>query len=77
MYKYPEVKDLSLKIIERLNKDNVRCVVLTKGVYPKLLTNTEKYGPNNEYGITLVSLDNNFKGRFEPYSAPYKERVSS
>jgi len=77
MYKYPEVKDLTLKIIERLNKDNIRCVVLTKGVYPKFLTSTEKYGPNNEYGITLVSLDNNFKDRFEPYSAPYKERVSS
>lgn len=77
MYKYPEVSDLSLKIIERLNKDNIRCVVLTKGLYPKDLINIDKYGKNNEYGITLVSLDNEFKKAFEPYSAPYEERIKS
>jgi DNA repair photolyase len=77
MYKYPEVGDLTLKIIERLNKDNIRCVVLTKGIYPKVLTNTKKYGENNEYGITLVSLDEDFKKRFEPYSTSYKDRIKS
>jgi DNA repair photolyase len=77
MYKYPEVADLTLKIIERLNKDNIRCTVLTKGIYPKVLVNTKKYGTNNEYGITLVSLNESFKKRFEPYSAPYKDRVKS
>lgn len=77
MYKYPEVADLTLKIIERLNRDNIRCTILTKGIYPKVLINTKKYGKNNEYGITLVSLDEEFKQRFEPYSAPYKERIKS
>jgi len=77
MYKYPKVTDLTLKIIERLNKDNIRCVVLTKGIYPKVLVNTEKYGENNEYGITIVSLDEGFKKRFEPYSATYKDRIKS
>lgn len=77
MYKYPEVSGLTLKIIERLNRDNIRCVILTKGIYPKILTNTKKYARNNEYGITVVSLDDNFKKRFEPYSAPYKERIKS
>jgi DNA repair photolyase len=77
MYKYPEVGDLTLKIIERLNKDNIRCVVLTKGIYAKVLVNTARYGKNNEYGITLVSLDDNFKQKIEPYSAPYKERIKS
>jgi len=77
MYKYPEVVDLTLKIIERLNKDNIRCTVLTKGIYPKVLVNTKKYGENNEYGITVVSLDERFKKRFEPYSAPYKDRIKS
>jgi len=77
MYKYPEVGDLTLKIIERLNKDNIRCVVLTKGIYPKALVDTKKYGDNNEYGVTLVSLDAGFKKRFEPYSAPYKDRIKS
>jgi DNA repair photolyase len=77
MYKQKEVSDLSLKIIERLNKDNIRCTVLTKGVYPEELADTEKYGKNNEYGITLVSLDKTFKERFEPFAAPYEERVKS
>lgn len=77
MYKYPEVTDLTLKIIERLNKDNIRCVVLTKGIYLKVLVDTKKYGKNNEYGITIVSLDGGFKKRFEPYSAPYKDRIKS
>ncbi len=42
MYKYKEVSDLTLKIIERLNKDNIRCMVLTKGIYPKTLKNIKK-----------------------------------
>jgi len=77
MYKYPEVADLTLKIIKRLNKDNIRCTVLTKGIYPKALEDIKKYGKNNEYGITLVSLDEGFKIRFEPYSAPYRDRIES
>lgn len=77
MYKYPEVAGLTLKIIERLNKDNIRCTVLTKGIYPKKLTDIEKYGQNNEYGITLISLNRSFKKRFEPYSAPYRERIKA
>lgn len=77
MYKYPGVADLTLKIIKRLNEDNIRCTVLTKGIYPKKIVNTEKYGRNNEYGITLVSLDKDFKKNFEPYSAPYKARIKS
>jgi len=77
MYKYLEVSNLTLKIIERLNKDNIPCTVLTKGILPKELKSTDKYGKNNEYGITLVSLDSNFKQRFEPFSAPYQERVNA
>ena len=61
MYGFPNVEDLTLKIIERLNKDNIKATVLTKGVYPKALINTKKYGANNEYGITLVSLNEDFK----------------
>ncbi|MBU0707227.1 radical SAM protein [Patescibacteria group bacterium] len=75
MYKYPEVKKLTLAILERLNKDNIRSVVLTKGVYPKVLKNTIKYGSNNEYGTTLISLNDDYKKRFEPYSAPFRSRI--
>jgi DNA repair photolyase len=77
MYKYSEVADLTLKIIERLNWDNIRCTVLTKGIYPKVLVDTNKYCENNEYGITIVSLNEEFKKKFEPYSAPYKDRIKS
>ncbi len=41
------------------------------------MVNTKKYGENNEYGITIVSLDEKFKKRFEPFSAPYRERIKS
>lgn len=75
MYKQNEVKDMTLKIIERLNKDNIKCTVLTKGILPKVLTNTTKYSKLNEYGITLVSLNNNFKKNFEKNSAPYFSRI--
>lgn len=75
MYRQKEVTDLTLKIIERLNRDNIRCTVLTKGVYPKELGSPEKYSKENVYGITLVSLDKNFKKRFEPFSAPFENRI--
>jgi len=77
MYRQKEVADLTLKIIERLNKEIIRCTVLTKGVYPKELTNTKKYSKENIYGITFVSLDKDFKKRFEPFSAPFKDRIKS
>lgn len=76
MYQQPEVIDLTLKIIERLNKDYIKCTVLTKGIYPKNLIN-KKYDLNNEYGITLVSLNNRFKKVFEPYSSPFEERIEA
>jgi len=77
MYGYKEVEDLTLKIIEKLNQNDIKCTVLTKGVYPEALADTEKYGENNEYGITLVSLDDTFKKNYEPFSAPYAERIES
>lgn len=77
MYKYKEVKDMTLKIIKKLNMYKIKCTVLTKGVYPKILADKQKYGRLNEYGITLVSLNNKFKRSFEPYSASYTDRIKS
>lgn len=77
MYKQPEVIELTLKIIERLHKDNIRCTVLTKGIYSKKLLNKEKYGNNNEYGITLVSLSDEFKKKYEPFSSPFLDRIKA
>jgi len=77
MYRQREVIDLTLKIIQRLNRDGIRCTVLTKGVYPKVLANTKKYSRGNVYGITLVSLDKNFERKLEPFSASFKDRAKS
>jgi len=77
MYKQNKIKDMTLKIIKRLNQDNIRCTVLTKGIYPKILSNKKIYGYDNEYGITLVSVDNNFKKKYEKFSAPYLKRIQA
>jgi len=77
MYKYPEVGDLTLQILEKLNLNGIRTVVLTKGIYPEILTDVHRYGSNNEYGVTLVSLDHAFKEAYEPFSAPYQDRIRS
>jgi len=77
MYKQPQVEALSLQIIERLNKDNIKCTVLTKGTYPQALTDTNKYGQANEYGITLVSLDEGFRNECEPNTAKFKDRIKA
>lgn len=77
MYKQPEVVDLTLKIIERLNKDNIKCTSLTKGIYPKALLNKKKFSSQNEYGITLVSLSEKFKSIYEQFSSPFTDRIKS
>ncbi len=77
MYGQKEVRDLTLKVIKRLNQDNIRCSILTKGIYPRELTDIEKYSKENIYGITIVSLDKNFKRKFETFSSPFESRVKS
>jgi three-Cys-motif partner protein len=73
----PEIKELTLKIIEMLNQNGIRVTTLTKGIYPDEIIHKESFIQSNEYGITLVSLSENFKKNFEPFSAPYKLRIDS
>lgn len=77
MYKQKEICDLSLKVIERLNKDNIKSVCISKGIYSKQLAKKEIYGSNNEYGSTIVSLSEDFKKKNEPFAAPIKERIKA
>ncbi len=72
----PEVKNLTLKIISFLNKNGFKVTILTKGLYPDEILEMDLL-QDNEYGITLVSLNNKFKKIFEPYSAPYEKRIES
>jgi len=73
----PEIKELTLKIIEKLNREGIKVTTLTKGFYPNDILNNRYLLKTNEYGITLVSLNENFKKQFEPYSAPYEKRIES
>lgn len=77
MYEQNEICDLSLKIIDKLNLNEIKCTVLTKGVYPDEIGKKNGRSKNNEYGITLVSLDEEFRKKYEPYSATYKDRIKS
>lgn len=74
MVGYDEVKGLSLKIIEKLNAENIKCTVLTKGILPIELAD---YSHDNEYGITLVSLDEEFRQKYEPETAKYIDRIAA
>ena len=58
MENYPEVEEMSLRAIKRLNKADIQCNVLTKGKLPLQLKMLSK---KNEYGITLVSLSEKYR----------------
>ena len=74
MYQYPEIQQMSLAAIKRLNESDIKCSVLTKGVLPIELA---EYSRNNEYGITLISTSEDFRKLMEPNSAPWEERLTS
>lgn len=74
MYGFKEVCDKSVEIINLLNSHNIPCTALTKGTLPKELVNTDKI---NSYGITLISLNEDFRKEYEPNSAPYTHRINS
>lgn len=71
-YQYPEIGAMSFEIIKMLNDAGIKCTVLTKGLLPIQLA---KLSEKNEYGISLVSLDENFRKEYEPNTAPYEERI--
>ncbi len=77
MYEQDEVRDLSLNIIDKLNSNKIRCTVLTKGMFPRELGGRNGLSKDNEYGITLVSLSENFRKEYEPNSANFKDRITS
>ena len=74
MYGYDEVSQMSIAIIKKLNVAGIKCTALTKGILPIELATLS---PENEYGITLVSLDEVFRQEMEPNSAPYQERIDA
>lgn len=71
---YDEVSKMSIKIIQKLNVNDIKCSVLTKGILPIELS---QLSAENEYGITLVSLNEEFRNRFEPNSANFQARIQA
>lgn len=74
---YPEVGELSLKLIELINTHGIPVSVLTKGRLPPELADKKRYPSENTYGISLVSLDESFRERWEPGASPYAGRVAA
>lgn len=75
MYEYEDIANESVKIIKKLNNNGIVCTALTKGIIPyNKLKNTSK---KNSFGITLISLDEEYRKEYEPGSAPYKKRIDS
>ena len=74
MYKYDQIKEMSLNAIRKLNRAGIKCTVLTKGLLPIELADFSK---DNVYGITLVSLNEQYREKVEPGAANYKERIDA
>jgi DNA repair photolyase len=74
MYGYYEIEEMSVAAIRKLNNAGVRCTVLTKGLLPEVLADLS---PKNEYGITLISLDENYRTKVEPGAAAYQDRIAA
>lgn len=74
MYGFGEVVDLSMAAIKKLNDADIRCIVLTKGILPADLSELSRA---NEYGISLISLDEKYRERIEPGAASYGKRIAA
>ncbi len=71
---YPEVSAMSIEAIRKLNRAGIKCTTLTKGLLPVELAELSN---NNEHGITLITLDEEYRKRMEPGAAPCKERLQA
>lgn len=71
---YPEVGAMSIAAIRKLNNAGIRCTTLTKGILPLELA---QLSPENEHGITLISLDESYREKMEPGAAPCADRLAA
>lgn len=74
MLGYEDIAQMSLAAIKKLNEHGIKCSVLTKGILPIDLAN---YSKDNKYGITLISLDEAYREKIEPFAAPYQKRIEA
>ena len=76
MYKQPKVIALTEDILAYLivYTDVQECTILTKGVYT--ITGLP-IADHFKYGITLVSLNEDFRKKYEPGASPLKDRIEA
>lgn len=67
-----EVETMSLAAIRKLNDAGIKCSVLSKGILPLVLLKESRI---NEYGISLVSFNEDFRRWYEPNTARYEDRI--
>lgn len=66
---------MSLGIIKEINKAGIPCTTLTKGVYPA--EKLKRLDPRNEYGITIITLDDEVRQQWEPGASTIDERLGA
>jgi DNA repair photolyase len=71
---FNEIKNMSLSAIKKLNDAQIKCTILTKGLLPFELS---QFSKENEYGITLISLDEKYRKKVEPGAATYVARLNA
>lgn len=69
-----DVQDMSIRIIEKANAADVPCSILTKGVLPPELAGSSI---DNVYGISVVTLDEAFREKYEPGAARIADRIEA
>ena len=71
---YPEVYEMSIVAIRKLNDVGIKCITLTKGLLPIELA---ELSLENEHGITLISLDEVYREQMEPGAVSYEDRLAA
>jgi DNA repair photolyase len=75
MYNQDEIINASIEILNMIAYHDIKASILSKGIYPwERLSHLPK---SFSFGITLISLDENFRNKMEPGSAPYLDRIKS
>lgn len=66
--------DTSIEILKKLNQSGIICSVLTKGILPQELSELNKM---NEYGITLITLQEEYRKIVEPRASSISDRLEA
>lgn len=77
MYGHPEISCISVAILEKLNSAGIPCTTLTKGVYPADDIIGHGAIDNTMFGITVVTLNEEFRKQWEPGAAPIIKRIDA